>query len=264
MKSLRSTFLLVFGILFAILGIGGFWYSTITDKTSPGNGNYRYIIKDSVPIQEPIVPTEIIIPTPEAIKSNEIITPTSSTLAQVKQNPLDLDSFLIHSDENKELEQPYIPDRIEIPAIKLIAPVVISGFNFTDIEGETFGQWVAPSEFAAGWHSNSALLGKRGNTVISGHHNEYGEVFGHLVDLKEGDLVYVYSRDKQFTFIIANRMILPERNQPPEVRFENAKWLAQTDDVRLTLVTCWPASKNTHRLILVARPFLSVVPLPKK
>jgi len=132
--------------------------------------------------------------------------------------------------------------------------VVPADYNTLMVEGETFGQWQAPSMFAAGWHPNSALLGKRGNTVINGHHNEFGEVFGRLVDVKVGDEVYVYSRGQKYSFIIANRMILPERFQPLEVRLENARWINATDDVRLTLITCWPKETNTHRLILVARP----------
>lgn len=35
---------------------------------------------------------------------------------------------------------------------------------------------------------------------------------------------------------------------------ENAQFMAQTDDERLTLITCWPYETNTHRLILIARP----------
>ena len=165
--------------------------------------------------------------------------------------------YSVHADVKDPLESPTIPDRIVIPAIDLDAPVVSADFNTLQLEGETFGQWQAPNIYAAGWHPNSALLGKRGNTVINGHHNEYGEVFGRLVDLKVGDIVEVYSRDQKFTFIIANRMILPERFQPLSVRLENARWINATDDVRLTLITCWPKQTNTHRLILVARPVAS-------
>jgi sortase A len=39
-----------------------------------------------------------------------------------------------------------------------------------------------------------------------------------------------------------------------EVRIANAKWIQPTSDERLTLVTCWPYTNNTHRLIIVARP----------
>ena len=164
-------------------------------------------------------------------------------------------SYFVHPLKNKALEVPLIPERIEIPAIKLTAPVKIAEFNFTDIEGETFGQWIPPSEFAAAWHPNSALLGQTGNTVINGHHNEFGEVFAKLVDLKSGDFIYVYANGRKYTYVIANKMILEERGQPLEVRTANAEWLGGTNDERLTLVTCWPQKSNTHRLIIVARPY---------
>ena len=168
---------------------------------------------------------------------------------------LDSESLFLHPSNNKSLEIPLIPEKIEIPAIGLVAPVKIAEFNFTDLEGETFGQWIPPDEFAAAWHPDSALLGKTGNTVIDGHHNEFGKVFGKLIDLESGDIIYVYAKGKKYSFVIANKMILEERGQPLEVRMQNAEWLGKTDDERLTLVTCWPAKSNTHRLILVARPY---------
>jgi len=161
----------------------------------------------------------------------------------------------IHDLLHPEYEQPKIPDKIEIPAIGLTAPVIVSDYNKTKVEGETFGQWVAPSKFAGGWHPDSALLGQTGNIVINGHHNEFGEVFGKLVDLKLGDLIIVYFEGEAFTYVVSNRLILPERFQETAVRLENARWLGRTDDTRLTLVTCWPADSNTHRLIIVARPY---------
>jgi sortase A len=68
-------------------------------------------------------------------------------------------------------------------------------------------------------------------------------------------MVYIYSHGVKYTFIIANRMILQERFVSTETRLENARWLSRSDDIRLTLVTCWPKFSNTHRLILVARPY---------
>ena len=161
----------------------------------------------------------------------------------------------IRSSKNPDLERPLIPDRISIPAIELDAPVISAEFHFTDLDGDKFGQWKAPSTYAAGWHPDSALLGMQGNTVINGHHNVHGEVFKELVNLEIGDEIVVYSNEKRFIYIISNRMIVPERYADAETRIENARWLGRSDDERLTLVTCWPESTNSHRLILVARPF---------
>ena len=205
-------------------------------------GAFRYVERI-----KPVETEEI-----DPIRTPEPLSPEENTFAD---NGLEKTSYFLHSKVNKAFEVPLIPDRIEIPSIKLIAPVKVADFNFTDLEGETFGQWIAPSEFAAAWHPNSALLGQTGNTVINGHHNEFGEVFGNLVDLKSGDFVYVYAKGRKFIFVIANKMILEERGQPLEIRTANAEWLAGTNDERLTLVTCWPQKSNTHRLIIVARPY---------
>lgn len=171
-----------------------------------------------------------------------------------KLNYMDAAAYYVRVPGNDTLEKPAIPDHLEIPSIGLYAPVVAADFSFTEVEGSTFGQWKAPSFYAAGWHPDSALLGEVGNTVINGHHNIYGEVFGDLVDVQEGDSIFVYAGDRKYEFVVANRMILPETFMDTTTRLENAKWLAKSNDVRLTLVTCWPWDSYTHRLILVARP----------
>ncbi len=175
---------------------------------------------------------------------------------EIPQGMLIPGQTFIHDLLHPEYEKPKIPDKIDIPAIGLTAPIIVSDYNKTKIEGETFGQWVAPSRFAAGWHPDSALLGQSGNVVVNGHHNEFGEVFGELVDLERGDFIIVYFEGEAFTYVVSNRLILAERFQEAAVRLENARWLGRTDDTRLTLVTCWPADSNTHRLIIVARPYL--------
>ena len=151
---------------------------------------------------------------------------------------------------------PAIPDRIMIPAIDLDAPVIEAKSRKIRVDNQIFDQYVAPDEFAAGWHPNSALLGVSGNTVLNGHHNVHGEVFGRLVDLQPGDKIYVFSGQRRFAYIIANKLILPEYG--PDIslkqRLQNARWILPSEDERLTLVTCWPAYSNTHRLIIVASP----------
>ncbi len=151
-------------------------------------------------------------------------------------------------------QEPAIPDRIIIPAIQLDAPVVLAASQKVRVKKEVFYQWVSPEKFAAGWHTNSAYLGEVGNTVINGHHNMFGKVFGKLVDLNPGDAVEVRSHERSFHYRIVNKMILPERDAPIEERLENARWILSSEDERLTLITCWPAESNTHRLILVAVP----------
>jgi LPXTG-site transpeptidase (sortase) family protein len=148
----------------------------------------------------------------------------------------------------------YIPDRIIIPAIQLDAPIVQSDKTSIELRNQWFEQWTVPNEFAAGWQANSAPLGMVGNTILGGHHNEYGKVFEHLVELNIGDLIYVYSGEVAFVYRVTDKLLLPERDVSLEIRKANAEWIAPTSDERLTLVTCWPKRSNTHRVIIVAIP----------
>ncbi len=224
-----------------VFGLGGN-VLTMLEKQSIETGAFRFVQK----IQSVEQLTEI----PDSVEQETELTRNSFLRNSVEQV-----SYFIHPQINRLLEVPLIPDKIEIPSIELIAPIKIADFNFTDLEGETFGQWIAPSEFAAAWHPNSALIGQFGNTVINGHHNEFGKVFGKLVNLESGDMIYIYTKGKKYPYIVANKMILLEKGQPVDVRTANAEWLGETDDERLTLVTCWPQKSNTHRLIIVARPY---------
>jgi len=146
------------------------------------------------------------------------------------------------------------PNRIVIPAIGVDAPVLPAAYQLVDFEGQIYQQWDAPHQYAAGWQFTSALLGVPGNTVFNGHHNVHGSVFGRLAELAEGDSIQVFSGATVLLYEVSNSMILLEEGQPLDARLENARWLDTSTDERLTLVTCWPPSDNTHRLIIVARP----------
>ena len=74
------------------------------------------------------------------------------------------------------------------------------------------------------------------------------------MDVKVGDAILVFSDDEIYGYTVTNRMILQEVDVPDNTRIQNAQWIGRSVDERLTLVTCWPADSNTHRLILVAIP----------
>jgi LPXTG-site transpeptidase (sortase) family protein len=149
---------------------------------------------------------------------------------------------------------PEVPVRILIPSIDLDAPVIPSPVEFETVGGKEFMKWLVPNKYATGWHTTSAMLGEPGNTVINGHHNAYGEVFVSLINVAEGDIIWVESEHSRFRYQITNKLILPEKYEELDVRMNNAQWLLPSVDERLTLITCWPYESNTHRLIVVARP----------
>lgn len=144
------------------------------------------------------------------------------------------------------------PQRLLIPVIGMNVAIEPADSSIIQFEGKRYLQWQAPNGNAPGWQTDSAGLGVPGNTVMYGHHNVGGKVFENLHKLEVGQRLQLKSGDELFTYRIVLTMILEERNQPLEVRLDNAKWLMPSSDERVTLVTCWPATGNSHRVIVVA------------
>jgi sortase A len=185
--------------------------------------------------------------------------PTEETPILLPETPAEgsLPSFASVSDAPTfyNPSAPGQPVRIIIPKLDVDAAVHRIGLQTLFEEGQRFFQWAVPSGFAAGWHENSATLGRPGNTVLNGHNNIYGEVFRDLVDLEFGDTFTLYDNEgRTYTYEIQQQELLPEAGQPISTRIENARWIEATDDERVTLISCWPYATNTNRVIVIAKP----------
>lgn len=145
------------------------------------------------------------------------------------------------------------PTRLVIKSIGMDTPVIPVGSFIAAENGQSYVVWDV-ADYAAGWHNTSAPPGQPGNTVLAGHNNINGEVFRYLVDVEEGDEVDLYVGDTVYRYYVEQKLLLKEKGEPLEVRLRNAQWIAPTEDVRATLVTCWPYTSNTHRVIVVAKP----------
>jgi len=145
-------------------------------------------------------------------------------------------------------------DELWIPKLGLVAPVVPIAPRATTIEGLTVAQLEVPAAFAVGWSMASAPVGSAGNTVLIGHNNAHGAVFKDLWYLDEGDEIVVYAGGAARRYGTVEVVYLEEQRLPLAERLANAAWIAPSDDERLTLVTCWPFTSNTYRLIVVALP----------
>ena len=198
------------------------------------------------PTPLPVV-TVVITPIPNAttIPKNEEI--DSATEISLPEGFVNLEDAQISTLSNQ-------PQRIVIPSIEVDAQVVNVGLTTIQTGAQTVYQWQVPQAYEAGWHNSSAPLGQPGNTVLNGHHNIFGEVFGNLVDLEVGAEIVVYDEEFPHNYTVTDVQILPERDQSLATRLENAQWIQETSDERLTLVTCWPHTDNSHRLIVVAHP----------
>jgi sortase A len=145
------------------------------------------------------------------------------------------------------------PQKLELPSIRVETDVIpIGWYVVQQPNGTQVSEWEV-ADSAAGWHKNSALPGQGGNVVLSGHNNVGGAVFRKLYTMKPGDDAYVWAGGQRITYRVEEVMILEEKNAPLEQRRDNAKWIQSYDDDRLTLVSCWPETDNTHRVIVVAK-----------
>jgi sortase A len=145
------------------------------------------------------------------------------------------------------------PTRVVISSVGIDSSIIPVGWNVIEKDGLQYSIWQV-ADFAVGWHKTTAALGKSGNTVLTGHHNVNGEVFRDLVNVEVGDTIVAYAGNQKFEYSVELKTIVKEKGEPVEVRRRNAQWIADTDDERVTFVTCWPYTNNTHRVIVVAKP----------
>jgi LPXTG-site transpeptidase (sortase) family protein len=149
---------------------------------------------------------------------------------------------------------PVLPERLIIESISLDAPVVPAVSRYIALQGQNLRLWDVPAGYLVGWHPDSVGMGQPGNMVLNGHHNIHGQVFARLIEVEVGAEIRVNGGEQAVRYQVTERFLLPEKDQPLEVRLSNASLIRPTADNRLTLVTCWPYETNTHRLILIATP----------
>lgn len=126
---------------------------------------------------------------------------------------------------------PQSPTRIVIPSIGVDWPIV---------PGDSWEQL----KLGVGHHAGSANPGERGNMILSGHNDVFGEVFKDLEALKNGDEVQVFAGGKLFKYLVrAKRIVLPEESSV----------LNPTRESIVTLITCHPYRVDTHRLVVIAQ-----------
>src|SRR6202022_3850076 len=110
------------------------------------------------------------------------------------------------------------------------------------------GNMLIAKGYAVTHYSNSSAIGS-GNAVLYGHDDIEGSVFGRLKDLKVGDEVDVNAADgSPVAYHVTGRSIVA----PTAVQI-----LQPTNDVRLTLFTCWPNWVDTQRVVVTATPATS-------
>jgi sortase A len=149
--------------------------------------------------------------------------------------------------------QPEIPTRIVIERLRVDAAIEPVGPS-NKLVGKGAVEWDAPKNRNVGWHDYSGRLSDGMNIVLNGHNNIYGGVFRKLYTLKPGDVVRLSAASVERSYAVVEVRRVLERGQPLAVRMKNAEAIQPMQDDRLTLISCWPETGNSHRIIVIARP----------
>ena len=167
---------------------------------------------------------------------------------------------------------PVLPVRLAIPDLKIDTKVVEMGWQSVQTKNGPISEWVIPKN-TAGHHLNSAALGQPDNLVISGHNNIFGRVFMPISQAWDNDhrkkvddfadesnvldgreLLLYDAAGKAYTYVITDFYRLKDTGVSRQQRVANGRFILPTGDERVTIVTCWPPTNNTHRLVVIARP----------
>lgn len=144
------------------------------------------------------------------------------------------------------------PTFLRIPAIDLSTAIEAMGWRrVVSPSGVAYSEW-ENIQYAAGWQKNSAVPGDQGNVVLNGHNNIDGAVFRDLWKVTAGESIYVYANQRQYTYIVDSVQLMPEVDADAAQQAKTASFIRQSDDYRLTLVSCWPPNNNTHRVFVQA------------
>ncbi len=98
----------------------------------------------------------------------------------------------------------------------------------------------------AGHLPGTDLPGEYGNSAIAAHRSHtYGRFFNRLNELETGDIIRLQSLSDEFYYYVYDKKIV--KPQDVSVLKRNSQ------EKRVTLITCDPIYKGTHRLIIHAR-----------
>lgn len=131
---------------------------------------------------------------------------------------------------------------IEIEKISVRAPILVGVDPASkDVYNASLTKGVA--------HMNgTAMPGENGNVFIYGHSSSdikspYDKIFARLNELTTGDRIILNRAGLRYNYSVTDKKIVAE---------DDLSVLSQTDDKRLTLMTCWPIGTTDERLIVIA------------
>ncbi|RJP52117.1 MAG: class D sortase [Anaerolineaceae bacterium] len=121
--------------------------------------------------------------------------------------------------------------RISIPALDVDSPIV---------QGDGWEQL----KKGVAQHIGSGNPGRNGNVVLSAHNDVYGQLFRFLDKLVPGDLVILYTMQRQYVYVVTGTAIV----EPTQVEV-----MSPTSDPTVTLISCYPYLVNKQRIVVFAK-----------
>lgn len=176
-------------------------------------------------------------PTPLVHKTVQVIiqpTPTPSIPEPLFDPDLDLNSEPVN-----------VPLELQIPSLKVDAPVIGVGLNSENEMDAPKGPIGGSIWQTAMWYRGSGVPGEPGTATFAGHVNDplgLPGVFGHLRNLSPGDLIVVRFKNtsEEIRFIVVQNIVYNKREAAdPDLRAQIFGAEPLPDDLsHLALITC--------------------------
>jgi len=187
---------------------------------------------------------------------------TSEPIAQTVPEPTS-ESLANTSNSDNDIAIAPVPDitnnSINIPVLNIKAPISWRVANTASDVSSGLEKGIIQVD-------GTSLPGEKGNVYVTGHSSNYvwakgsyNSIFAIVDQLVAGDIIYIKYNDTVYTYEVLNQKI---------VAANDLTILGQTDDSRLTLVTCWPVGTSYKRLVVTANqvspdPKLNALPVSK-
>ena len=169
----RSSFGCLVTVLVIAVLLGGCGNKE-TEEALAGPSPSPFLLASVQPATQPLtVYPSAVQPTPTPI----VLGPLFNTGLDLKSGPID------------------VPLELQIPALKVKAPVLGVGLTAGDGMDAPKGPIDDPVWHSAFWYRGSGIPGEPGTATIAGHVNDplgRFEIFAHLQDLRPGDLVIIH------------------------------------------------------------------------
>jgi sortase (surface protein transpeptidase) len=140
---------------------------------------------------------------------------TLETTVQLTPTPIFIE-LLIDPDLDLHAEPVEVPLEIQIPALKVQAPVIGVGLNSENEMDAPRGPIGSSIWQTAMWYRGSGIPGEPGTATFAGHVNDplgLPGVFGHLRDLLPGDLIIVHfiHTSEEIHFVVNENIVYNKR-----------------------------------------------------